>query len=114
MTPEKLMQRALAEGAEIEIDGRVMNAERKQLRAVRPAVAVPVLVIKPEPPTITLHDVRALLDERDAKWQAKFDALRAEIRAPRPVQKRQNQSINFTYEGGVIKSAEITAKGNQT
>lgn len=45
MSPEKLKRRALALGAELEIDGKTLNSGRQQLRVV-PAKTVPP---KPQP-----------------------------------------------------------------
>lgn len=48
MSPEKLRRRALALGAELEIDGKTINAGRQQLRVVQPR-AVPQEPTAPAP-----------------------------------------------------------------
>lgn len=48
MSPEKLRRRALALGAELEIDGKTINAGRQQLRVVQPR-AVPQAATAPAP-----------------------------------------------------------------
>lgn len=62
MTPERLRRRALALGAELEIDGRKINAGRANLRVVapRPAEADPKPTAAPTSPSRDKADV--LLD----------------------------------------------------
>lgn len=118
MSPEKALRRALASGAELEIDGKVMNASRQRVKPApvrevpKPAAApVPAPVVEsPKPAGITREEVQAMLDARDATWQAMFAELSAKINAPKPAPKRAKKMINFTYENGVVKTAEITDK----
>ena len=112
MTPAQLMRRALAEGVEVEIDGRVMNSERQKIRAI-PRAAAPVAIIapaKPAPPALSRQDVQDMLSAQEARWKVAFDQLRAEVRAPKPAPKPAKKVIKFTYDGAVIKSAEVTDK----
>ncbi len=117
MTPDQLRRKALADGAELEIDGRVFNAERRQF-------SVPKVVPKPAakqpdppaPPVITVQgisqaDVQAMLDARDAIWKARFDDLGAQLAAlrKRPAPK---YSFSFDYDGeGKLTGAQATTKG---
>lgn len=52
MSPEKLRRRAMALGAELEIDGKTINAGRQQLRVVqaKPAAAAPAEPMEPAAP----------------------------------------------------------------
>lgn len=52
MSPEKLRRRAMALGAELEIDGKTINAGRQQLRVVptKPAAAAPAAQLEPAAP----------------------------------------------------------------
>lgn len=52
MSPEKLRRRAMALGAELEIDGKTINAGRQQLRVVptKPAAAAPAAPMEPAAP----------------------------------------------------------------
>lgn len=117
MTPDKLLRRALAEGAEVEINGRLVNAARQRIRAVKrdPTPPAPVAV-KPEPPAppalpaLTREEVQAMLAAQEARWKAALDELRAEVRAPRPAPKPTKKVIKFTYDGNLIKGAEVVNK----
>ena len=60
MSPEKLKRRALALGAELEIDGKTINAGRQQLRVVSPkppgtpAAVAPAPIADAAPQTATM------------------------------------------------------------
>ncbi|MBY0438583.1 MAG: hypothetical protein K2W80_10355 [Burkholderiales bacterium] len=110
MTPQQLRRKALATGAELEIDGAVFNAGRERVRAV-PKIEAPI--VAPPPPVapgITREEVMALLNERDAAWQTLFAELGAKINAIKPAPKKA-QAVSFTYdELGRIERAHITQK----
>lgn len=115
MTPDQLRRRALASGAEVEIDGRVFNAARAKVAArprVDPAPQPPVSAPAPPAaaPGITREEVVALLDARDAAWQALFAELGASVVALRN-QKPPRYDFDFTYdERGMITSGKATPK----
>jgi hypothetical protein len=116
MTPRQLRRKALATGAEVEIDGVVFNAGRERVRAVpkvEAPVVVPAVVPPPAPPVapgITREEVMALLEARDAAWQMLFAELGAKINAMKPAPKKA-QAVSFTYdELGRIERAHITPK----
>lgn len=116
MTPEKLLRRALVAGAELEIDGRVMNASRQRVkpapvREVPKPAAAPVPVAEPPKPAgISREEVQAMLDARDALWQMIFADLSERINAPKPAPKLAH-AVSFDYdERGMIKRANIIHK----
>lgn len=117
MTPQQLRRKALAMGAELEIDGTVFNASREQIRAV-PKVEAPVVapaVVQPAPAaapvdTITRAEVLALLEARDAAWQMLFAELGASVAALR-ARKAPEYSFDFAYdELGRVERGKATPK----
>jgi len=121
MSPEKALRRALASGAELEIDGRVMNASRQRVKpapvrevpkpAAAPALAPAPVVEPPKPAGITREEVQAMLDARDAAWQMLFAELSASVASLRP-RKAAEYDFDFTYdERGMIVRGKATPKG---
>lgn len=116
ITPEKLLRRALASGAELEIDGRVMNASRQRVKPVpvrevpkpAPAAAPAPVIEAPKPAGISREEVQAMLDARDAAWQMLFAELSASVASLR-ARKAAEYDFDFTYdERGMIVRGKAT------
>lgn len=91
MTPEQLKRHALALGAELEIDGKTMNASRQQLRVV-PAKPAPAAApaAPPPPPPDPMASIKPLIEAQAIQAVAQNEsiqgiliALLAEVSKPR-------------------------------
>lgn len=82
MNEQQLAAFALSNGAEVSIDGRVINAGRERFDIGRarlePAPAAPQAPPEPARPTqayATEAEVRALLAARDAEWSSQLQQM---------------------------------------
>lgn len=102
MTPEQLRRRALALGAELEVDGKTINASRQQLRVV-PTKAPPPATPEPAPaPADPLAGIKPLLEAQARVASAQSEsiagmmaALLAELSKPREAGQPRAMPIAF-------------------
>ncbi len=83
LTAEQAKALALARGATLELPDGTFNAERVKVKPGAHRYKPGTTVEKPEPAeTFSRAEVERMLDERDAKWRAELEALRASMPAP--------------------------------
>lgn len=83
LTPEQAKAMALARGATLEMPDGTFNAGRVKVKPGAHRYSPGPTAHAPEPTeTFSRADVERMLDERDAKWRAELEALRATMPTP--------------------------------
>lgn len=90
MTPDQLTRRALRMGAELEVDGKTINASRQQLHVVPAKKAAPAVTAPAPPPADPLAGIQPLIEAQARVASAQSEsiagimgALLAELSKPR-------------------------------
>ncbi len=84
MSPDKLKRRALAMGAELEMDGKTINAARQQLRVVPTKAPAPAAVAAPAAaavPADPLVGIKPLIEAQARVASAQSESITAMLSA---------------------------------